>query len=256
MSNSYWIFNLASSLVMDVKGGSSSTSGAQVQGWTQNSPATDNQLWTFEPGPASDPDSFFIKSKLGGNLVLDAGGKGKAILANTESSPATTGQLWKMGGVGGPVNFPIQIESLLGGKLVIDLTGEQSTRGTLLNVWPRGSNKPTQEWLLVPAPGNSYSPKITSIVLAPGPGFTIAGTDFLPASWVVGVFQYNDNNTGLQTSSNFLAAVDLGGNFVSDSQVPALTPGSPGLLQITMVSFPSVGPMLTATFDGSTFKVT
>ena len=50
MNNSYWLMDSLSGLFMDVTGGLAKR-GTPLEVWTLNSPASANQLWTFEPGP-------------------------------------------------------------------------------------------------------------------------------------------------------------------------------------------------------------
>jgi hypothetical protein len=258
MANSYSLLNFGGGLVIDVQ--KAATTSGTLDAYTQNSPATDNQLWTFEAGPASSPNSFFIKSKLGHNLAIGVkGGKaasGTALESLTQISPASNSQLWKFSPVAPvpPLGF---IQCLLGHSLVIDISGEKTVRGTTLDVWSQGTSKPTQLWFLIPASGNSYNPKITSIVPA-GFGFTITGTGLQAGSQVLANYQFTDLISGGFSQGTFVAYCDLGGTFVSDSRIDELVYGQAGTLLVQILisspAFPK-SEIITAQWDGSTFKI-
>jgi len=259
MANSYYFMNLGSGLVMDVLG-ASTTNGTPLDGWSQNSPASPNQLWTFEAGPSGNPGYYYIKSNLGHSLVVDVKGGGTAsgtpLDAWPQNSPASANQLWKYEPVG-PVPPQGFIQSLLGDNLVIDLKGEKTAKGTTLDVWPQGSGKATQLWFLIPEPGNSYSPKVTSIV-ASGFGFIIKGTGFQAGTQLIATYQFSDPSTGGFSQGSFATWADFGGNFSDESPIDELTYGSPGTLTVQIfISTPALpgGGIVTANWDGSKFTI-
>jgi hypothetical protein len=244
--------------VIDVKG-AKTTKGTWLDIWPEHSPATDGQLWTFEPGQGAHPGYFFIKSILGHNLVIDVQGEGKTekgakLQSNPQKWPSTDSQLWKL-----EISSLISVgafRSRLGENLVIDVKGDKTTKGTRLDIWP-GSGKLNQEWNILPAPGNSYNPNIYPIPTAGGYGFTITGWGFQPATPVFGNYQFNDFNTGNQDTGQLHAVTDLGGGFVSDNN-PAvgLKLGNPGslALQVPYSSppLPEAG-IVSYSWDGTQF---
>src|SRR6266581_9591562 len=101
MANSFYFLSVSAGLVMDVKGASKTPTSIQLS--TQNTPASNGQLWTFE----SDPSGyFFIKSNLGSNLVIDVengakANKGDNLQTNVKNS--SDSQLWNLGEVTAPL---------------------------------------------------------------------------------------------------------------------------------------------------------
>lgn len=259
MANSYFFLNLGADLVMDVQG-AKTTNGTPLDGWTQKTPASPNQFWTFEPGPAANPGFYFIKSNLGHNLVIDVqGGKtasGTPLDVWPQNSPVTANQLWKFAPTA-PVPAQGYIQSQLGHNLVIDLKGEKTAKGTLLDVWPQASSKATQLWFLLPASGNTYNPKITSIAVA-GQGFAITGTGFQAGTQVMATYQFTDPSTGGFSLGSFSAWTDFGGIFTNTSRIDELVSGSPGTLVIqiffSIPAFPH-GGVITAQWNGSQFTL-
>jgi Ricin-type beta-trefoil lectin domain-like len=255
MANSYWFFDVAG-LVVDVTGGNP-TPGTPLQGWSLNSPFTNNQLWTFEPGPSG---GFFIKSNLGDNLVIDVKGgnsaPGTPLQVWPQNTPPTNNQLWRFAPY-----FPFaqgSFHSLLGYNLVIDARGGSSARGTPLQIWPQ--NTPftyNQLWNIAPVSGNSYDPRITAIVPAIiYPGFTVAGEGFQAGSQVLGNYIFSDPNTGLASSGSFATGCDLGGGFSSSNPIDTLYETNTGTL-VVQVSFslPSFSNAVAANWNGNSFTM-
>jgi hypothetical protein len=257
MANSYHFLSVSAGLVMDVKK-ANTTPPADIQIYTQHTPAHDNQLWTFEPSSAN-PGYFFIKSKLGHNLVIDvnvdvgaAADKGDKLQTNTQNS--NDSQLWRLGGLIGPIGSWITIESLLGHHFVVDVVGNKTAPKTPLNIWPYGSAKLNQLWFLVPESTNTYKPSITAVP-APG-GFTITGADFQPGTQAMATYLFSDPITGYADSGNFVAGTDFGGGFVSDNPAASLASTSSGVLAVQVfLSAPplAAGGVVSWSWDGTKF---
>jgi hypothetical protein len=263
-ANSYFLLSVSADKVIDVQG-AKTTKGTPLDIWPEHSPATDGQLWTFEPGQGSHPGYFFIKSNLGHNLVIDVQGEGKTeqgakLQSNPQKSPSTNSQLWKLEPILSLLPVEGVIRSRLGESLVIDVQGDKTTKGTLLDIWPQGSGKFNQLWFIIPEPGNSYHPNITAIVPNTGGyGFAVTGTGFQPGTQVLANYQFDDLNTGNHDIGSLLAVTDLGGGFVSDNPAAGLKLGSPGLLTLQVfISFPPLpaGGIVSASWDGTKFSVT
>jgi hypothetical protein len=83
-------------LVLDIQNGDS-TPSTVVDAYTQNDPASDNQLWTIDS--SCQNGGGYIRSKLA-NLVLDVqGGEGVSntpVIAYTQNDPASDNQLWTL----------------------------------------------------------------------------------------------------------------------------------------------------------------
>jgi hypothetical protein len=247
--------------VIDVKG-AKTTKGTPLDIWREHAPATDGQLWTFEPGQGDHPGYFFIKSILGHNLVIDVQGEGKTgksakLQSNPQTWPFTDSQLWRF--EQGSLLQEGAIRSRLGESLVIDVKGAKTKNGTKLDIWPE-SGKLNQTWNIIPAPGNSYNPNITAIVpTAGGYGFTVTGEGFQPVTNFFANYQFNDFNTGNLDIGQFSAVTDLGGGFVSDNKAAGLQLGSPGWLTlqvpISSPQLPAAG-IVSASWDGTKFTIT
>jgi hypothetical protein len=255
MVNNYYFLNAASVLAMDVSGGS--TPGTPLAVEPPNSPVpSPNQLWTFEAGPSSSPGSYFIRSNLGHNLVVDVKGgsttSGTPLQVSPQNSSAS--QLWKWEHLGlVPITPWGWVQSQLGRNLVVDLEGEKTEQGTLLDVSPQGSGG-TQLWYLIPGPGNTYNPQITSIVEAPA-GFIISGTGFQAGTPLVATYRFADAVTGNGQQGHFATWADFGGNFSDESQVSGLVGTSNGTLYVQIfISSPPLATV-TAKWDGSTFTI-
>jgi hypothetical protein len=173
MANSCRIMSWLNGLVMDVYEGLAEPR-THVQTYTPNMPISPNQLWTFEPGPESTPGFYYIKSNLGSNLVLDAyestpqpGLPPHFLQLYTPNSPASPNQLWKFVPLSPAAPLPQGfIQSLLP-NLVADIPHADKNPGTLLQAWPQDSpTSANQLWGLLPYPGYSYDPQISSIIPA------------------------------------------------------------------------------------------
>jgi hypothetical protein len=178
------------------------------------------------------------------------------LIVGTQNSPRSADQLWKYVPVlpGSPLPQGF-IQSQMDPNLVVDITGG-ATRvpSTPLEVWTRNSAalSGNQQWFLLPAPGNSYHPRITAIVQA-GAGFSITGAGFQAGTFVWANYNFFPRAGGVESGS-FFATTDFGGGFVNNSPITILFEG-PGELQVAIVfSFPSIPNPVVAEWDGSKFK--
>jgi hypothetical protein len=237
-----------------------------VQVWTQNSPPTDNQLWTFEQAEGAPPGFYIIKSLLGSNLVLEVYVDpitGKQLLQiNTQDPPPSPKQLWKF------VPFfsldPIAqgfIQSLLDTTKVVDLpspTGIQNDKkGEQLQIWRenRPAQSGNQNWFPLAQRGNSYH-AATSLPVPLAGGVRITGTGLQPGTPVYGNYGYIRAPAagGGSDSGPVFAVTDFGGNFESDLPTSLLKEGVPGTLQLTIwFSEPGFSGPLAWNWNGSAF---
>jgi hypothetical protein len=264
MANSYRIMSWLNGLVMDVYEGLAEPR-THVQTYTPNMPISPNQLWTFEPGPESTPGFYYIKSNLGSNLVLDAyestpqpGLWDHFLQLYTPNSPASPNQLWKFVPLSPAAPLPQGfIQSLLP-NLVADIPHADKNPGTLLQAWPQDSpTSANQLWGLLPYPGYSYDPQISSIIPA-GQGFRITGTGLQAGTPVFANYSYYigpvSDPSSLESGS-FITTTDLGGNFVNYTQLSDLNE-TPGTLQIAIpFSEPGFPHNILALWNGSTFTI-
>jgi hypothetical protein len=183
------------------------------------------------------------------------------LILGTQNSPRSADQLWKFVPLFGFPSLPTNgyIQSQMDPNLVVDVTGGgRETRGTRLETWTRNSPASgNQLWYLLPAPGNSYAPRITSIVPA-GRGFSITGAGFQAITPVFANWAFLPSGApALNDFGSFSAMTDFGGGFVSDSRIPNLD-GNQGTLQvqifISVPALPNDGRVL-ASWDGSKFTI-
>jgi hypothetical protein len=92
MLNFYQLMTPQGGLFMDVfEGVPNSPPKKVVDGYTRNSPPSDNQFWWFMPGPDNNPGYFYIRSKLSPDLFLDVKGGNQlpntALQIYTQNSP-------------------------------------------------------------------------------------------------------------------------------------------------------------------------
>jgi C1A family cysteine protease len=123
-------------LVLDVAGGNTSP-GAVVQTWTQNYPASLNQLWV------RTADGHILS--LHNGLVLDVTGgstkPGTAVQMWTQNKPTSPNQIWNVTPDG-------HIDSGIP-NLVLDIRGGSTKPGTVVQTWTKNSpNTANQLWKL------------------------------------------------------------------------------------------------------------
>jgi Papain family cysteine protease/Ricin-type beta-trefoil lectin domain len=123
-------------LVLDIRGANTAR-GTVVETWTQNNPASLNQLWVL----TSDGH---ILSLLNG-LVLDVTGgstnRGTGVQTWTQNNPTSPNQTWTLAS-DAHINSGIP-------NLVLDITGGSTTPGTPVETWTKNSpDSPNQLWKL------------------------------------------------------------------------------------------------------------
>jgi hypothetical protein len=266
MANSFRIMSLLNGLVMDVFQGSTSR-GTQIETWTQNSPASANQLWTFEQSDVAG--YFFIKSNLGNNLVVDIKGASTTpateIETWTQNSPNNEdNQLWTFTSLfptGAPPPAMGYIQSHLAPNLVIDVFKGNAAKGTPLISFPKNSPESlNQLWFVIPDPNNSYDPQIMAVTMdfeGGNMGFRITGTGFQPLTPVLGHCVYSGDLVGGPNDQIPISpiAIDLGGGFERFTPLIDLR-NSTGILTVILpFSFPLLpnGGVTAWRWDESTF---
>jgi hypothetical protein len=162
-SGYYYIVSSFSALVIDVRGASTQP-GTAIQAFTRNPGSSDNQLWTFVPGPAGQGYNS-IQSKLsspGNALVINVQGGSTApgtplILYPAPTGGATPNELWiptlEPPSPNGSYFF---LRSKLAAANVMDVRGASTQPGTPVQLFtqnPPGYDD-DQLWQLVPQPSS------------------------------------------------------------------------------------------------------
>lgn len=152
--------------VIDIQG-ASTKAGAGLDAYTQKATGADNQLWEFVSDPAGS-GSYFIKSKLNGNVIDIEGASTKAgtlLDAYTQKATGTDNQLWEF--ISDPAGSGYCfIVSKLNGN-VIDVQGASTTAGALLDAYPmKVAEYDNQLWTVV---GGAF-PALVKTEPAPGSG--------------------------------------------------------------------------------------
>ncbi len=150
--------------VIDIQG-ASSAGGALLDAFPQKASDADNQLWEFVPDPQGS-GYYFIKSKLGSNVIDIQGGNTTAGLVDgtpldvfPQKASDTQNQLWQF--VEDPAGSGFCfIMSQLNGN-VIDIQGASTKPGTPLDSFPmKSSGADNQLWKVV---GGSFPSTVSTV---------------------------------------------------------------------------------------------
>jgi hypothetical protein len=162
-SGYYYIVSSFSGLVIDVRGASAQP-GTVIQAFTRNPGSSDNQLWTFVPGPAG-PGYSSIESKLstaGNALVISIQGGSTApgtplVLSQAPAANATPSELWiPTIEPPSPNGTYFLLRSKLAAANVIDVRGAFTQPGTPVQLYTQNppSYDDDQLWQLVSEPSS------------------------------------------------------------------------------------------------------
>jgi len=181
----YFVIKSKTGNVIDILGAKTSPP-AVLDAYPENSPASDNQLWTFIADPAGS-GCYFIASKLNGNVIDIEGASttaGTLLDAYPQKPTGTDNQLWCFVSDPEGSGFCFIVSKLNVNALnanVVDIQGNSTAPKTLLDSYPvKLTNYENQLWTVV----DGAFPAI----LDPVP--TLKPTSTTPGGFVAGNVNY------------------------------------------------------------------